>query len=41
VDRTIELNQKRMVELEDLGEMKLNSILEKDKTQLKDKNENE
>jgi hypothetical protein len=36
VDRTIELNQKRIVELEALVEMKLNSFLRKDQTHLQD-----
>jgi hypothetical protein len=36
VDRTIELNQKRIVELEALVEMKLNSFRDKDKTHLRD-----
>jgi hypothetical protein len=36
VDRTIEINQKRIVELEALVEMKLNSYLDKDRTHLRD-----
>jgi hypothetical protein len=36
VDRTIEINQKRIVELEALVEMKLNSYRDKDRTHLRD-----
>jgi hypothetical protein len=36
VDRTIEINQKRIVELEALVEMKLNSYQDKDRTHLRD-----
>ncbi len=36
VDRTVEINQKRIVELEALVEMKLNSFRDKDRTHLRD-----